>query len=88
MSLKEIRRFRADILKQPVLLKHIRSLHWSEVVELANAHGYAFSYDESLRYFQDIYAAVLDEQAMTNSEKSAWRITGNPNAMVDSQMPD
>ncbi|MBI1730739.1 Nif11 family protein [Candidatus Acetothermia bacterium] len=87
MSLIEVRRFRADVLKQPDLLKHVRSLHWHEVVELANAHGYAFTVEESFKYFSDLYSVALSQRAMTRSEIAGWKITGNPNALIDGESP-
>jgi hypothetical protein len=87
MSLIEVRRFRADVLRQPDLLKHVRSLHWHEVVELANAHGYAFTIEESFKYFSDLYSLSLSQRAMTQSEIAAWKITGDPNALIDRESP-
>jgi len=87
MSLTEVRRFRADAIKHKTLIDHIRELSWEDVVELANAHGYSFSLQESERYFADIHSLFLRECAMTKTEIFTWQATGNPNAIVDEKMP-
>ena len=88
MSLAEARRFRADALKHKVLIEHIHDLSWEEVVDVANAHGYNFSLQESEKYFSDIHAVVLQEAAMTKTEIFAWHATGNPNALIEERLQD
>ena len=87
MSLKEIRRFRADALKHRTLIDHMNGLAWEDVVDLAQSHGYEFDLEESRRYFQNIHQVSLHELGMTKLEIFAWQATDNPNALVDDAMP-
>lgn len=83
MSLREIRRFRADAIKHRILIDHIEDMEWDDVVDFANSHGYQFDLEESRNYFDDIHRVTLKEHAMTKVEIFAWNATENPNALVD-----
>jgi endonuclease IV len=87
MSLQEIRRFRADMVRKPELIEHIRNFDWNEVVDFAHSHGYQFDLEESFRYFKDIHTLALEEHGMTKTEIVVWLATDNPNALVEDKMP-